>query len=400
MITHSNDVAAHASRTLQITDGLLGNDQLRGRPSPVRRDECSARNLRIALRALHANWFRGVLTALGIVIGVASMIIVNAVSAGAAKQVTDSIRRLGANVVLVDREFINIGRGQSSTERTITAQDAASIAQLPRVTAVAPSQDMESLSVSAGRYRTTTILIGITATYSDLYNQSARRGRLITGADVSYGRSVMVLGEVTEHKPFPGQDPIGKTVRVGSHEFEVVGVQARKGKSGGESLDNRVFVPLPIITRVILGGANTKSVAVRVRNETDIGPVQDEISVILRRQHNLPDSYADDFSTEDQASIVKEAQQATTTFRNLTFALGGISMLVGGIGIMNMMLVSVRERTREIGIRKSVGATPGTVQAQSSSRRPSSAHWRQPRASRPDSPQPAGSAPSSGGRRS
>lgn len=321
-------------------------------------------SLRIALRSLRANWFRGILTALGVVIGVASMITVNAVSAGAAKQVAESIRRLGANVVLVDGEFINIGRGQSATERTITSRDVTAIAALPRVTAVAQSQDMESLSVSAGRYRTTTFLLGITPTYSDLYNQSAQRGRLIADADVRFGRSVMVIGLVTKDKLFPGQDPIGKTVRVGSHEFEVVGVQARKGKSGGENIDNRVFVPLPIVTRVLLGGANTKSVAVQVRTEADIGPVQDEISVILRDQHNLPASYADDFSTEDQASTVKEAQQATTTFRALTFALGGTSMLVGGVGIMNMMLVSVRERTREIGIRKSVGATPGTVQAQ------------------------------------
>ncbi len=321
-------------------------------------------NLRIALRALHANWFRGVLTALGIVIGVGSVITVNAVSAGAAKQVSESIRRLGANVVLVDGEFINIGRGQSATERTITAADVSSIAALPMVTAVARSQDMESLTVAAGRYRTTTYLLGITPSYSGLYNQSAAEGRLIAGSDVAFGRSVMVLGLVAADKLFPGQDPLGKVVRVGSHEFEVIGVQAKKGKNGGENLDNRVFVPLPIVTGVLLGGANTKSVAVQVRTEVDIGPVQDRIGAILRRQHNLPASYADDFSTEDQASTVKEAQQATTTFQALTFALGGISMLVGGIGIMNMMLVSVRERTREIGIRKSVGATPGTVQAQ------------------------------------
>ena len=321
-------------------------------------------NLRIALRALQANWFRGVLTALGIVIGVASVIAVNAVSAGASKEVTDSINRLGANVVLVDGEFINIGQGQSATERTITSQDVAAIAQLPEVMEVARSQDMESLTVSAGRYRATTFLLGVTDTYADLFNQSALRGRLISATDVGFGRSVMVLGQATKEKLFPGQNPIGKTVRVGSHEFEVVGVQDRKGKLAGENLDARVFVPLPIVTQVILGGANTHSVAVKVRSEADIEPVQDKISEILRRQHNLPPSYADDFSTEDQAETVKEAQRATTTFRTLTFALGGISMLVGGIGIMNMMLVSVRERTREIGIRKAVGATPWLVQAQ------------------------------------
>ncbi len=115
---------------------------------------------------------------------------------------------------------------------------------------------------------------------------------------------------------------------------------------------------------MLLGGGTTKSIGVRVRNERDIGPAMDAIGALLRKQHNLPPSYADDFSIEDQAAFVKEAQSATTTFRVLTFALGGIALLVGGIGIMNMMLVSVHERTREIGIRKSVGADPLRIQVQ------------------------------------
>ena len=319
---------------------------------------------RIALGALRANWFRAVLTALGVVIGVASLVAVAAVSAGAQKEVGDSIRRLGANVVLVDGEFISIGTGQSASERTITPADVAAIANLPMVTAVAPHQDIESLTISAGRYRTTTRLFGITPTYADIYNQTVRQGRLISPTDVNFGRSVMVLGVRPQAQLFPGQDAIGKTIRVGNHEFEVVGIQSRKGKLADENLDNRIFVPLPLVVRGLLGGANTKSVGVRVRSEDEIEPAQDEIAALLRSQHNLPESYADDFSTEDQAALVKEAQKATTTFRVLTYALGGIALLVGGIGIMNMMLVSVRERTREIGIRKSVGADPWNVQAQ------------------------------------
>jgi putative ABC transport system permease protein len=319
---------------------------------------------RIALGALRANWFRALLTALGVVIGVASLVAVAAVSAGAQKEVQDSIRRLGANVVLVDGEFISIGTGQSATERTITPADVAAISQLPMVTAVAPHQDIESLTVSAGRNQTTTRLFGITPTYADIYNQTVQQGRLISAADVDFGRSVMVLGLDAQAKLFPNGPAIGETVRLGSHEFEVIGTQTRKGKLADENLDNRVFVPLPLVLRVLLGGPNTKSVGVRVRSEGEIEAAQDEISTLLRDQHNLPDSYADDFSTEDQAALVKEAQRATTTFRVLTFALGGIALLVGGIGIMNMMLVSVRERTREIGIRKSVGADPWTVQAQ------------------------------------
>jgi putative ABC transport system permease protein len=319
---------------------------------------------RIAVGALRANWFRAALTALGVVIGVASLVAVTAVSAGAQKEVADSIRRLGANVILVDGEFITVGTRQSASERTITPEDVSAIAKLPMVTAVAPHQDIESLTVSAGRYKTVTRLFGVTPTYADIYNQTVRNGRLISTTDVGFGRTVVLLGTVPAAKLFPGQDPLGRTVRIGSHEFEVIGVQARRGKLAGESLDNRVFVPLPLVLRVLLGGTTTKSVGVRVRTEADIEPAMEAIGTLLRRQHNLPPSYADDFSTEDQAAFVKEAQKATTTFRVLTFALGGIALLVGGIGIMNMMLVSVRERTREIGIRKSVGADPWTVQAQ------------------------------------
>lgn len=320
--------------------------------------------VRIALAALRANWFRAALTALGVVIGVASLVAVTAVSAGAQQEVGDSIRRLGSNVILVDGELITIGTQSTTSDRTITPQDVAAIAKLATVTAVAPQQDIEGLTVSAGRNAITTRLFGITPSYEGIYNQSAGRGRLLSRSDTGFGRSVMVLGLIPRQRLFPGADPIGKTVRVGSHEFEVVGVQSRKAKLGGENLDDRVFVPLPIVTRVLLGGANVKSVGVRVRSEAEIAPTMDEIETLLREQHRLPASYADDFSTEDQAALVKEAQSATGTFRGLTFALGAIALLVGGIGIMNMMLVSVHERTREIGIRKSVGATPGTVQTQ------------------------------------
>lgn len=319
---------------------------------------------RIAAGSLRANWFRAALTALGVVIGVGSLVAVSAVSAGAQKEVADSIRRLGGNVIKVDGEFVTIGTQQSATDRTITPEDVRAIAGVPSVTAVAPHQSIESLSVSAGRYQTNTWLEGVTPAYSDVQNQSAQSGRLVTETDVRFGRNVMVIGLGPAETLFPGRDPIGQFVRVGNHEFEVIGVQARRGKLADEDLDNRLFIPLPIMTRVLLGGSNTVHVDVRVESESEIEPAMDAITELLRTRHNLPDTYPDDFSAEDQASIVKEAQRATTTFRVLTFALGGIALLVGGIGIMNMMLVSVRERTREIGIRKSVGADPWTVQAQ------------------------------------
>ena len=319
---------------------------------------------RIATAALKANWFRAILTALGVVIGVASLIAVTAVSAGASADVSASIRRLGANVVGVDGEYISVGTRQSATDRTITPGDVAEIAKLPMISLAAPHQDVESLVVSAGRFRSNTWLVGMTPTYAQIFNQRIARGRAITENDISFGRDVIVLGLVPAARLFPGRDPIGGTVRVGSHEFEVIGIQARRGQLADENLDNRIFLPLPIVTRVLLGGLNTVHMAVRVTSESEIEAAQDAMSEILIRRHALPAGYPEDFSTQDQASVLKEAQSATTTFKALTFALGGIALLVGGIGIMNMMLVSVHERTREIGIRKSVGASPRVVQAQ------------------------------------
>jgi putative ABC transport system permease protein len=319
---------------------------------------------RIALGALRANWFRALLTALGVVIGVASLITVTAVSDGASHQVAASIQRLGANVVEVDGEFISVGTRQSATDRTITPGDVAEIGKLPMISLVAPHQDIESQVVSAGRFRTNTWLVGMTPTYASVYNQRISRGRGITNADLSFGREVMVLGLDAAASLFPGQDAIGKTVRVGSHEFEVIGLQARRGQLADENLDNRIFVPLPVVTRVLLGGANVVHLSVRVTTAAEVSNSEDAMSEVLLRRHALPPGYPEDFSTQDQASILKEGQAASTTFKALTFALGGISLLVGGIGIMNMMLVSVHERTREIGIRKSVGASPFMVQAQ------------------------------------
>jgi putative ABC transport system permease protein len=320
-------------------------------------------NVLLALGSLRANWFRAVLTALGIVIGVASLIAVSAVSAGAQAGVAQNIRMLGANLVSVDGEFISVGTRQTATDRVMTPDDLAAIEKLPSVLSAAPHQDIEGTVISAGRYKTNTAVIGMTPTYTAIHNRGVSRGRLIAPTDVGFGRSVMLVGPVAARKLFHGADPIGRTVRVGSHEFEVVGVLERRGKLG-QNLDNQVMIPLPIATRVLLGGANTRSIDVQVRSEREVSGTMDEIGTLLRRRHQLPASYPDDFSIEDQAQVLKTARGASATFRVLTFALGGIALLVGGIGIMNMMLVSVHERTREIGIRKSVGADPLRVQLQ------------------------------------
>ena len=352
---------------MRVADGLIVSDGPVERSVEIELGRMTTwvENWRIAIDSLRANWFRAVLTAIGIVIGVSALIAVTAVSAGARKEVADSIRRLGGNVVKVDGEFISIGTRQSATDRTITPDDVAKIEQLPAVNAVAPHQAIESLTVAAGEEQTITWLEGVTDQYSARAESARAAGQADQrNADVAFGRNVIVLGLVVSANLFPGENPVGEKIRIGSRQFEVIGVQDRRGSLADENLDNRVFIPLPIMTKVMLGGSNVVHVDVRVDNETDIEPTISRMEDLLRENHKLPDTYPDDFSVEDQAEIVKEAQRATQTFRILTFSLGGIALLVGGVGIMNMMLVSVQQRFREIGIRKSVGAGPRTVQAQ------------------------------------
>ena len=319
----------------------------------------------VAVQALRANWLRGALTALGVIIGVAALVALTAVSGGAQADVAASLRRLGPNIILLDGEFVTLPDGrQSPTDRTLTPSDLAAVGALPGVDAVAPRQSVEGLSISAGPIQQTPIIFGITPVYQEIHNYSAARGRLLSQADVGSGAEVVVLGPVPATRLFPAGGAIGRRVRILNREFTVVGVAARKGSLGPDNLDNRVFVPLTVAKRVLFGGENVRGADVQVRSARDVSQTMDTIDSLLHDRHRIAEGHADDFSTEDQATIITTAAAATSTFQSLTLALGAISLVVGGIGIMNIMLVSVGERTREIGIRKALGADPGRIQRQ------------------------------------
>jgi putative ABC transport system permease protein len=173
-----------------------------------------------------------------------------------------------------------------------------------------------------------------------------------------------VLGVRPAKRLFPGTSAIGHTVRILSREFTVVGVYARKGNLGPDNLDNQAFVPLAVAKRVLFGGENVHGADIQVAAGGDLTTVMDDIDSLMAERHRILSGGGEDFSTEDQATIITAASAATATFQTLTLALGAIALIVGGIGIMNIMLVSVTERTREIGIRKALGADPGRIQAQ------------------------------------
>jgi len=322
-------------------------------------------HMRLAAQALRANWLRGLLTALGIIIGVASLVALTAVSAGAQAGVASDLRRLGPNIILLDGEFVTLPNGtQSPTDRTLTDADLEAVAGLPSVTAVAPRQTVEGLTISSGRISASPFVSGITEVFQRIHNYAAARGRLLQPADDRLGREVIVLGGRPARRLFPGGHAVGSSLRIGQRDFTVVGVYARKGNLGPDNLDNQAFVPMAVAKRVLFGGENVHGADVQVATQPAVTTTMDAIDALMADRHRVGAGRPEDFSTEDQTQIITTAEAATSTFKTLTLALGAIALIVGGIGIMNIMLVSVTERTREIGIRKALGADPASIQTQ------------------------------------
>jgi len=202
-------------------------------------------HLHLALQAIRANWLRSLLTALGVIIGVASLVALTAISAGARQSVAAQLQRLGPNIILLDGEFVPLPSGeQSATDRTLTPGDLAAVSRRPGVIAVAPRQTVEGMTISAGRVATSPFLTGLTPLYERIHNYAPAAGRLLNGSDNRLGREVMVLGPHPASVLFPNTSPIGRSVRVLDREFTVVGVYASKGSLGSETLDNSAFIPL------------------------------------------------------------------------------------------------------------------------------------------------------------
>jgi putative ABC transport system permease protein len=312
-----------------------------------------------ALRALVNNRLRSILTILGILIGVAAVVAV--LSLGRAQQtlVEQSFASLGSNLIYVTPPQLGIaGVGAQST---LTFQDAQAIQQATAVKAVAPTAQTYAQVVAGAQSLGNTIIAGVVPVAEQVNNYVVAEGSFITNFDYGGTARVAVLGSEVATSLFSAMDPVGQSIRIGGRQFGVVGVLASRGTGFGNE-DLQIYVPLSTFyatlssSQVGSRGNLVNTISVQAQSSSDTQAAEDQITAILRQQHNLRSGQDDDFRVFSLASVADQLTQVLGIIRLVLVGIAGISLVVGGIGIMNIMLVSVTERIREIGLRKAVGA--------------------------------------------
>ncbi|MGB9911339.1 MAG: ABC transporter permease [Microgenomates group bacterium] len=322
-----------------------------------------------SLNTFKANKVRTGLATLGVVIGIASVI--SLLSLGKASQylIESQIESLGSNLLIIYPGRISRGgiRGAMGGATTLTYEDAQAIvrsSQITTVKSVSP-EFYRNAQVTAGKSNTNTLIYGVTPTYFSIRKVDIEKGVSISQKDVETIAKVAVLGPQVVTDLFgEGANPVGETIRINRIAFKVIGVTKSKGGTGFFNQDDRVFIPLTTAQKIVFGVDYLSSISVETKSKEVMTEAQNQIGYLLLERHRLSDPTSADFQIMSQADILSTATQVTQTFTYLLAGIAAISLLVGGIGIMNIMLVTVTERTREIGLRKALGATKKIITTQ------------------------------------
>jgi len=332
-------------------------------------------NFKIAIRALRANKLRSILTMLGIVIGVATVVALLSIGKGATASITSDVQSGGSNLLTVSAGKARFGPGgggvsQQQSHLYYSDYELLQRGLVDNVTAIVPTYQ-SSYTVKYNDQSFSVTVTGVTQDYQDVRSYDVANGRFITNGDNKAQALVAVLGSQTAIDLFGSLSPIGKTVSVNGIKFEVVGVLVSKGSSGFSSSDDAVFIPLETgysrlfgTTAEFNGKKTVNSIYVSVTTTELMDTVSAQIQYMVRRSHKLAASDELDFNVQSQTDTLATLSSITSTLTAFLGAIAGISLLVGGIGIMNIMLVSVTERTKEIGLRKAVGATRNQILVQ------------------------------------
>ncbi|SDI10970.1 putative ABC transport system permease protein [Sinosporangium album] len=342
--------------------------------------------LRFALRGLVANKLRSALTTLGILIGVAAVILLVAVGEGSSRSITQNIQRLGANTLTISPSFsgggggggggggmARPGGGQNSGPRTqarpLVLADAKALTdktQLPAVKSVSPVVTANSAAAThEGASHTISQVVGTYPSYFEAANKQVAEGQYFVNADVVAARKIVVIGKTVAEALFGRTEPVGKAIAISGVPYTVVGVLKESGSAGGmQDADDLAIAPLPAVQQSLTGFGSLGSILVQATSASASGDAQSQITAVLNQRHGITATGSADYRILNQATLQETVSTATGTFTVLLGAVAAISLLVGGIGITNIMLVTVTERTREIGIRKAIGASRGAILGQ------------------------------------
>ncbi|MFZ2593422.1 MAG: ABC transporter permease [Minisyncoccia bacterium] len=318
--------------------------------------------------ALTANKVRSGLTVLGIVIGISSVMIMTSIGQGAQASISESIQSIGANLIFVQPGTqrgpgspVSGGRG---TAKSITLEDYdAIVTTITPVKGVAP-EVTGRYQVTAKGTNTNTQVVGTVPIYTEVRNVQVTEGTFLTDSQVKSGARVAVIGPTTKTDLFADNDAIGQHIRIKQVDFKIIGVTVAKGGSGFSNPDDMIYIPMSAAQRYLSGDSYISNISIAAESSEIASQVQADVTALLTERHHIKDGAPADFSTMNQADMLATMSSITQTFTVLLSAIAGISLIVGGIGIMNMMLTTVTERTREIGLRKAIGARAKDISRQ------------------------------------